>query len=767
MGIFDDLGATVSSLESSVISSAQGLVTNATNAVNSITAKLSSGLPSLGSLLGGAGGGATPGVVDSGVKLPLPNPLFSYASYNCILSLGMLTADQLNNPDTTYRAGKSYALICKSGSMEPSNRVNTPYGKFEFYIDDLELEGLIGHEAGMNTNVTSLKFRIIEPYSMGMFFLACQQAALEQRHQNWNEAPFIIGIEFKGNTETGTMESVPNTSRYIPIHFGNIDMTVNEDGAIYNVTANTFDQAAITDAYAKFKGDVAASGATVQEMLQTGEKSLETVMNRKFKEIADKITTNKDSPIIPDQIAIVFPSVTATSTTPAASKESTDSSAPDTPTLPSDNSAISADILKKLGVTQSTVTSYLVQDPKDCNAIGRAKMGFDQDRKADAPVGKDNVVYNDKTKINNQQKNSVKQDQSDMKFRQDTDIINAINQVILQSKFIEDTFDASKLSPEGYRGWWTVDKHVYINGPVQKATGESPKLMVYRVLPYGVHNSSGPTSPNVEPYGYDQLIKQAVKVYNYIYTGKNVDVLKFEIRYNPTFVNVLAADGNSGTQSNVNQAAAGGVNKEPNTESAPLPDGKLPSTKADGPVPTVTKYIATQTGTDKLGGATNETQAVRAARIFHDAVTGYNGTDMQTLDLEIIGDPYWIAQSGMGNYCSEQTEHANLNADGSVDYQSGEVDIVVNFRTPLDLNQNTGLFDFSAGSAPINNFSGLYRITQVHSTFKEGSFKQKLVGIRRKGQDPTQKPTADTVYTTKKEVVNPKDPNLSEEESGT
>jgi len=105
--------------------------------------------------------------------------------------------------------------------------------------------------------------------------------------------------------------------------------------------------------------------------------------------------------------------------------------------------------------------------------------------------------------------------------------------------------------------------------------------------------------------------------------------------------------------------------------------------------------------------------------------------------MKIIGDPYWIAQSGMGNYTSTPTQYSNLNSDGSVSYQGSEVDILVNFRTPVDLNQNTGLFDFgkSTKSAPVLTWSGLYQVTKVVSHFDNGQFTQTLTGPRRNGQE--------------------------------
>ena len=148
------------------------------------------------------------------------------------------------------------------------------------------------------------------------------------------------------------------------------------------------------------------------------------------------------------------------------------------------------------------------------------------------------------------------------------------------------------------------------------------------------------------------------------------------------------------------------------------------------------KFINTLTKSDRGGGGGSETQATRAARLFQDAVSTM--TDLYNLDITIIGDPYYIMQSGAGNYTSQQSQFSNLNVDGSMNHQNGEVDIEVNFRTPIDINQTTGLYSFSqAGNktAPVLAYSGLYCVQEVTSTFSQGKFTQNLKGFRRPLQE--------------------------------
>jgi hypothetical protein len=75
-----------------------------------------------------------------------------------------------------------------------------------------------------------------------------------------------------------------------------------------------------------------------------------------------------------------------------------------------------------------------------------------------------------------------------------------------------------------------------------------------------------------------------------------------------------------------------------------------------------------------------------------------------------------------------------------MDYQSSEVDILFNFRTPVDLNPN-GTLTF-AGDIKTElevPFSGLYQVIMVKSHFIRGKFTQSLQLMRRPNQNQTAK----------------------------
>jgi len=132
------------------------------------------------------------------------------------------------------------------------------------------------------------------------------------------------------------------------------------------------------------------------------------------------------------------------------------------------------------------------------------------------------------------------------------------------------------------------------------------------------------------------------------------------------------------------------------------------------------------------GGAGIDNSKIRNARLFQDIIIN-STVDLVSLDLEIFGDPYFIFDSGMGNYTAG-TDGLNETVDGSLEYQRAEADIIVNFRTPVDYNEDNGTMDFPEDTVPVDAFSGLYRITAITNSFRGGEFKQRLKLLRRRNQ---------------------------------
>ena len=76
--------------------------------------------------------------------------------------------------------------------------------------------------------------------------------------------------------------------------------------------------------------------------------------------------------------------------------------------------------------------------------------------------------------------------------------------------------------------------------------------------------------------------------------------------------------------------------------------------------------------------------------------------------------------------------------------------MAVLIRTPVDINQTTGLYDFgkSSKTAPVLQWSGLYQVINVTSKFSNGQFTQSLTGTRRANQELPDEATPTDTFST-------------------
>lgn len=756
------------SQSSSVPSSSQSFVPSVQSAVNSVSSSVTNFGKDVGSFISDIGKeidtavsaleNATSNLTDLGniaeswlksldfeqldYSPPFQNVLHSYASYNYIFTLSCIDDFSLNFPNETYKQGDVGQIILKSGSTDSNNRVVIEgFGAFEFYIEDVEITSLIRFEkTSGNTNAAGIKFKIFEPYTMGMFFHAIQAAANNVGQKAYNTAPFLLTLQFKGHINADnlgisgdSLSNIEKTTRHFPIKLATIDMRVGASGSEYSITALPYNQLGMSSSYTQLTTDVSISGKTVHELLQTGNKSLQRVLNERLQKIADDRGLKQR-----DAILIYFPN-DISSGSPAG--KIVDEFSKLTATINPFSAANSPDIKKKLKISmQDGGNGTLVQNVSDINALGKSSMSFDAYHGSSTPFPDDNFVYDSKKNIYSRGNMTVDPNHGDMKFTQNSNIVNVINQVLVMSDYGRQALTESQVTQSGKIVWWRVESQVYIipSDDNLEVTGMKPKLIVYRVIPYKVCTSNflppGKVNPKIEG-----AKKQAVRQYDYLYTGLNTDVIKFDIYFKNAFYVAL----NSNTSTNSGDVAAGDKNatlaKEPEkvTEESKKEEtiaGRLFSDLKDkihDIAPELRFDKTTSANSDKGGSGLNNKHTL-IAKQAHDIIVS-NGKDMINPEMQIVGDPYYIADSGVGNYTSKPTQYENINADHSMDYQTGEVDIIVNFRTPLDIDMQLGKYDFGSPEV-LKPFNGLYMVTKVVSNFSKGKFTQDLSLTRRDGQ---------------------------------
>jgi hypothetical protein len=756
-------GASLDKLKTAATSGVTNLAGSLTNAIPGQLKSAIEAIPKIADLNIESLLQAAKSVVSVSGTPPFANVLHNFASYNYLWTLSVLSPQDLNFPDDSYRKGKLGPIILQSGSGNPNDRISTifrstdnPAGKFDYYMENVRISGMIGMDKTTgNTNATGITFDIVEPYSMGLFFQSLQIAALEANYANYLDCPLLLRLEFKGHLDQYKQNvQIPGTTKYLPLKIRNITMRVSGNGSVYTCEAIPWNEKAHNTTYSQIKTEITVSGSTVQQMIQTGEKSLQKVVNDRYQE-----SVKRKDVEVPDQIIILFPTDLKTSD---ASTSVDDSSSPATATSNPNQKAANSSVFNRLGVARSSDGFNLVQKD-NINPIGISSMGFNEYRKGDPAFGKDNAVYDEKTGTYQRGNITISKTSSEARFNQGTDIPNVINQVILSSDYGRQALDPDKIDSDGFINWWRIDTQVYMldtDANIGK-TGRKPNLVVYRVTPHKIHHSKF-MAPNSAAKGTESLKLQALKEYNYLYTSKNLDIINFNIEFNAAFYTALTADSGKNNQGVVRASETGRAAADtaaPNdtvsgrTEGAGNGQGAIEL----GTVPTIAENDKIKTRSGGKGGAGSDDPGTMAARQFHDAIT--EGSDMVQLDMEIMGDPFFLGDSGMGNYSAQATNLKGLNSDGGINYQDGEVYINVKFRNPVDISRSTGRYDFPNGKL-VPQFSGLYRVTKVENNFKTGKFTQTLSLTRMVGQDVKDDGSAGKTLVSKiADTFNPNNPD--------
>lgn len=643
----------------------------------------------------------------SGFKLPLSNALHKYASYTQIFTLACMSSQDMANPKQTYMSGGTLPIILKTQGT-PNNRIKTPYGAFDFFIDDLEIKSIYGFSQGTgNSNATLFDFTVLEPYSMGMFVIALNVAAQNKGYTSFSAATFLLKIEFKGEDQFGNMVSIPKTTKFLPIQFRRVDMSVTEAGSSYKCQAHASSDGAHSKSNSKLLTNITIKGSSVQEMLQRGPDSLQSVINQRLRETAFKA----EIPIA-DEVVIIFPDSNANLVSSVPGEDENDrgfvksKSDKKTKVDVNNDTKLYGSLNLSRGGNETLVQSQV-------NAIGASPLTYDGIvKKARTPTPPTSAVISP-FGVQDPTKNTKNSKVGEFSLPQDSTIQNAINQVIYASEYAVNSIKTEGDS-NGMKKWWRIETGVYdIDTPANDPkTGTKPRLFVYKVVPYMYHETALPV-PGTSSPSFSNLLDQCVKVYNYIYTGKNQDILKFNLDFDSKFM----------------VAVTNGVGPSTNKGEGTTPqEGGAPKKTGKGGINYRTAYTATHTTNEAMGSGGDSSPEERSVRLLADALV--YGYDLQNLEMDIVGDPYYLTGNGLGNYSSPaDPKYMNINEDGSINYQNGEVDIAINFKTPLDINSSTGLFNM-AGKR-IGEYSGLYKLRTITHKFKNGQFTQTITGSRR------------------------------------
>lgn len=635
----------------------------------------------------------------------LDNELEKFASYNCLWTLACLTKRQYNDP-RSYRNSPAdlKSIVFSSAGRYDGQRVKTLFGSPEYFINNFQMACQISPTTATgNSNAISFTFEVYEPYSMGLFLQSLQKAAVDAGHINYmSNTPFVLKLDFVGFDDTGKSYTGVK-SKYFTIRLRKTEFKVTESGSVYTVEAVPYNHIGYGSNTNLITTDVSITGNTVKELLVEGDRSLSRALN----DAQDQLVKAKKKKF-PDIYEVQFPS--SQEELLSALTNTTENRATTEP---------GASTGTTVGSKPGQIANY------GNNEIGKSDMGFDQTSGGNYVFKDEGATRDEKTGKITKDKMTIDPKLRSFQFQQGQTITNVITQVVTTSTYCVDNIAKAKIDSEGMIDWFKVDVQVQLL-EFDDSVGDYQKKWIYRVVPSKVHSSIF-MNPKSAPPGYDELERRSVaKKYEYIYTGQNNSILNFEIKLNKLFYTGInmrpEQDTGQAQDPNANKAADDGTQKTKTNEgpSDAALAGNLGSRQL-GPDPS-------KQGTTN-GGSGDVTEEKKIAESFQKALLNSN-TDLVNVEIEILGDPYWIVDSGMGNYLSPANPNfPAVTIDGTMNYETRDIHVYLTFKTPADIDENTGMYKFKTGEIT-SEFSGLYRVKRCNNNFSDGTWKQKLEMIR-------------------------------------
>ena len=688
----------------------------------------------------------------------LPNTLLQYASYTYGLSLHLLSAKEYNLVVEKGEFVPNRVLIASAGRYNntpgPSQFIRSPKFKEDFYFDGLNLETLVAPNAiSRNSNAIKYDFSLIEPYGFTLLDRIINLSR-ELECENYLDMPYMLQIDFFGIDDAGEIiGAIPNTTKHIPIRLNTMDVKVTARGTEYRIEGNPYHHSAFDITTISTPATFEVAAKNVGQFFQSNETAGDTTdTNGGQRESSQGVLyARNDGRLVGPSGQIV-------------------------PVNTLNQSLLSIKTKRELGLIKSFGTALnnhqkALYDSRKIGVNDTYVFNFIDPEIADSPftegLGAENITPKDTGMTDIRFLNAIKK--SDLGFNTNsydpnqhilqinagTHIDRVISWVVRHSKWMTDqvVIPDGVLDPEKYLTdlaakkdepfkWIKIIPSIKL-GEFDRIRKIWSRTITYHIQKYEIRNLKVNIGPGA-------TAKNPVKSYSYTYTGKNIDVLDLDIKFNFTYYNAFSVNRSSLT----NVVPIANPNLETQTAN---PQGWYQSEQdANAVMPMVMKPQIMDTGSRASGRAITPKQV--AITEAEASLMTNSLADMLVVKLRILGDPSFIKQDDVfwkpksNTQVSENKTNADprLTPDGSLKMDNGMVYVNLTFRTPIDIDESTGLmrFDSPEFKTNVSLFSGLYFITIITNEFRNGQFTQVLVlnRLTRQGkldQTTNKAPTSD------------------------
>ena len=597
-----------------------------------------------------------------------------------------------STPQSTVTGGGVY-VIAQSGGTGPNQKRPPGFDK-DFYIDDLKMSQAISTKSTLtNVNTTKISFTITEPYGFS-FLSKLKYASTELQKvckvkgyndlKNASKQFFVLSIQFLGYDKDGNIvdsknypsaEGDPTANsyglfqRYFDILITKLNFKIDGKNVVYSIEAANVSTAPFGTKRGLVPSSISVIANTVDDAFKGSSNESPVIRNSKPDE--DRIAQAGAGNYNGNKLGLLT----------ALNKIEQDKVG---------NAIDIANIweVQYIGGAEDTIKTAKMVTPNDLN---KHRWGRN-------PSVTDTGKSNDGNGTN---PGTPDPNSRMVTIQGGTPILQAIDTIIKQSSYIEDaltTIQKANEEPEITRNpnpktvkWYNISAEVTILGWDTKV-GDFAYRTKYVIQPYETPAVVSSAIKNTSPYYGPH------KRYDYWFTGKNSEIVKYEQVMDNTFFTVTLA-----------------------------PDGKDTSQGGSADIPSVSNQPSNG---QKTGGEAGG-QSLDAQNNYLTNL--YDPHAWATAKITILGDPDYLMQTSTASIASVYSKFNGI--DGfTINPNGGQTFIEIDFKEPMDYDTDTGLMSINESilfwkypDSVKDQIKGIaYHVWDVTSTFIKGKFEQIL-----------------------------------------
>jgi hypothetical protein len=605
------------------------------------------------------------------------NILHSYVNWTYNIQLFSITSAGYNDMQTSPTTTPSgMRLLMASGGIQ-TNR--SPNFKEDFFFNNLKFHSVVAPtENTQNTNSLSFEFLLIEPMGVTLFNRLIAEAG-DQGYQKVTDMIYVLKIEFFGYTDAGAVTKIPVKAKIFPIKINEMIMKISHRGSEYACKASP-----------------APHITTLGKGLGSTPVKIEITANS----IGEALLADIRVPPPPtDGQMVSYPK--------------------SHPSVNSFTGALNQWFNDQLADKQVTDTDSIVFEIHPDIANAKFVTGEEiqkSDRHMEPADGQGGKQQGTTTKVE-----PSKFPQVVMTIAEGTAITEVVSMLVRNSTFITDQLkdpDRGQGAPaSGPMKWFKITPRM-IYQDFDKTTNRLMRQHIYRVMPYTFYNATHRSYPFASN-------PPAKKEYNYIFTGKNKDIVSLDLTFDTAYYTSLTTNA-------ANQEAGNSAQKSVRSEAPERAKTMGDQATNDGTQDSIDPNIGQEVVGEKSqqgdsqganAGLSRNTKTDISRQMQSHVVSG----DMLDLKLKIVGDPDWIVQDDVTFWNTKPGQDETEN--GSICTDNGQVFIKVHFRSAGDYDEN-GVAMPGSGPFSVGVFSGLYGVRAVDNEFSGGKFFQTFEAAR-------------------------------------